>query len=385
MRPAAGRSAARDEVRDKARLPIDESAESMELCAPRGLDGDGGGAGSLAVAVRRQVAPNMAHVSLRIPETDLRLDRSTPALSAAQAVCIEALRKGASSKSQIAIAAGLSHYKTRSALLSLAGLRLAESAAGNRWRLTRRGRACRFRTVPERSGRGAGKLGRASKRALRALDRPMSGSELADRLGVTKQRAYQLIVDLHAVGRVRLADPPHRLRIVARVDDPTPFLSRQEQRVLSAIPEDYATTAAKIRLAAGCGETAAAGAIERLLALGLVARERKVAGAQVYRLKEAGTAHPQYRRAAGPAAPPSLPVRSDRVCAVLALLAKREQAQITEVRDALDIEHRSINALFQYLKRKALVRKDGQELRSPYVLTPQGREILAEMQRRRAA
>jgi DNA-binding IclR family transcriptional regulator len=327
----------------------------------------------------------MAHVSLQIPETGLRLDRSTPALSAPQAACIEALRKGAASKSQIAIAAGLSHYKTRSALLSLAGLRLAESAPGNRWRLTRRGRACRFRTVPKRSGRGAGKLGRASKRALRALDRPMSGTELADRLGVTKQRAYQLIVDLHAVGRVRLADAPHRLRIVARANDPTPFLSRQEQRVLSAIPEHYATTATKIRQAAACGGTVAADAIERLLALGLIAGERKVAGVQVYRLAKAGMAHPQYRRAAGPAAPPSLPVRSDRVCAVLALLAGRGQAQITDVRDALGVAHRSINALFQYLKRKALVRKDGRELRSPYVLTPQGREVLAEMQRRRAA
>jgi DNA-binding MarR family transcriptional regulator len=324
----------------------------------------------------------MAHVSLQITEADPRLDR--PALTASQAACIEALRKGASSKSQIAIAAGLSHYKTRSALLSLAGLRLAESAPGNRWRLTRRGRTCRLRAVSERSGRGAGKLGRAAKRALRALDRPMSGSELAGRLGVTKQRTYQLIVDLHAVGRVRLADPPHRLRIVARANDPTPFLSRQEQRVLSAMPEDYATTATKIRLAAGCGETAAAAALERLLALGLVARERKLAGQMVYRLADAGAAHPQYR-SAGQAAPPSLPVRSDRVCAVLALLAERGQAQITDVRDALDVAHRSINALFQYLKRKALVRKDGQELRSPYVLTPQGREILAEMQRRRAA
>jgi predicted transcriptional regulator len=213
----------------------------------------------------------------------------------------------------------------------------------------------------------------------------MSGGELADRLGVTKQRAYQLIVDLHAAGRVRLADPPHRLRVVARANDPTPFLSRQEQRVLSAMPEDYATATTKIRLAAGCGETVAAGAIERLLALGLVARERKVAGAQVYRLTKAGMAHPQYRRAAAPAAPPSLPVRSDRVCAVLALLAERGQAQITDVRDALGVAHRSINALFQYLKRKALVRKDGQELRSPYVLTAHGHEILAEMQRRRAA
>lgn len=322
-------------------------------------------------------------------QMEMRLERpfartSGPALTASQTACIEALRKGAASHSQAAMAAGLSRYKARSALLTLAGLGLAERAPGNRWRLTRRGKTGRFKTVSDRGARGTGKLGRAARRALRALDRPMSGGELAARLGVTKQRADQLIVDLRAAGRIRLGDPQHRTRIVARIDDATPLLSGQEQRIFSAVPARYATTAVKIGVAVRSGESAAARALRRLLELGLIAME-ETAGQRVYRLTEPGSAHPQYRRSVGQAAPPSLPVRSDRVFAVLTLLADRGHAQITDVRDALGVAQASINALFQYLKRKSLVRKDGEELRSPYALTGRGREVLAEMRRRRAA
>ena len=331
----------------------------------------------------------MEHGSLQGLQMEMRLGPSTrtsaPALTASQAACVAALRKGPASHSQVAMTAGLSRYKARSALLWLAGLRLAEQTLGNRWRLTGRGKTGRFKTVSDRSGRGAGKLGRAARRALRTLDRPMSGGELAARLGVTKQRADQLIVDLRAAGRIRLGDPQHRTRIVARVDDPTPLLSGQEQRLLSVVPEGYATTVDKIRLAARCSENAVARALGRLSELGLIAVEENATGLKIYRLSGAGAAHPQYRQSAGRAAPPSLPVRSDRVCAVLTLLADRGHAQITDVRDALAVAHRPINALFQYLKRKSLVRKEGEELRSPYVLTGRGREVLAEMQRRRAA
>jgi predicted transcriptional regulator len=298
---------------------------------------------------------------------------------------MEALRKGgAASHRRIALAAGLTLYKARSALLSLAGLELAEQVAGTRWRLTRRGRTCRFTTVADKARGGGGKLGRAARQALRALDRPMSGPELAARLGVTKQQADRLIVSLDAAGRIRLGDPQRRTCIVARRDDPTPLLPAQEQRAFSAVPEGYATTALKIRLAAKCSESAAVRALGRLLELGLVAVESNAAGEKAYRLTAAGSAHPQYRRTGTRAAPPALPVRSDRVCAVLTLLADRGHAQITDARDSLGVAQPSINALFQYLKRKALVRKDGTELRSPYVLTGRGREVLAEMQRRRA-
>jgi Mn-dependent DtxR family transcriptional regulator len=306
-------------------------------------------------------------------------------LTAAQAACIEALRQGAASHNQIAVAAGLTRYKAWSALLSLASLHLIEHASGNRWQLTRRGKTGRFRTVSDRSGGGAGKLGRAARQALRALDRPMSAVELAARLDVSRRRATELIGDLHAAGRIRLGEPRYRLRMVARVDDHTPLLSGQEQRALAAVPAAYATTADRIEAAARLGEGQSVGVLRRLLQLGLIATEAAPGGVAAYRVTEAGAAHPQYRRSAGQAAPPALPVRSERVCAVLALLAERDRLQIIEVRDMLGLPHRSINALFQYLKRKALVQKDGEEPRSPYVLTPHGREVLAELQRRRQA
>ena len=332
----------------------------------------------------------MEHAALRGLQIELPLRpftrSSTPALTAAQAACIEALRKGrAASHSQLAIAAGLTRYKARSALLSLVGLGLAEQAPGNRWQLTRSGKTCRFKTAADKTLGGGGKLGRAARRALRALDRPMSGTELAACLGVTKQRADQLIVDLCAAGRIRLGDPQRRQRIVARAEDPTPLLTGQESRTFSAVPDGYATTAAKIRVAVQCGESAVARALERLLELGLIAVEVSAAGQKNYRLTEAGSVHPQFRGAGGRrAAPPALPVRSDRVCAVLGLLADRGRGQITEIGDALGVAQPSINALFQYLKRKSLVQKHGEELRSPYALTERGREVLTEMQRRRA-
>jgi DNA-binding IclR family transcriptional regulator len=327
----------------------------------------------------------MAHGALPGRQIEMRLgDPVTRHLTGSQAACLGALRKGASSKSQIAVAAGLSHYKARSALLSLAGLRLAERAPGNRWRLTRQGKACRFKTVSDANGRGTPKPGPVAERALRALDRPMTVRELATRLQVTQQRTRQLVLTLRAAGLVRLGDPQLRPRIVARADDATPLLSRQELRVFSAIPERYATTPDRIGLAAKCRAEAAGRVLDRLLRLGLIAAAGTAAG-KGYLLAKEGLAHPQYRRSARRADAPALPVRSDRVCAVLALLAERGHAQITEVRDALGVAHASINALFQYLKGKSLVRKNGREMRSPYVLTAHGHEVLAEMQRRRAA
>jgi hypothetical protein len=51
----------------------------------------------------------------------------------------------------------------------------------------------------------------------------------------------------------------------------------------------------------------------------------------------------------------------------------------------LNSPHRSINALMQYLKRKRLVAKVGQEFDAPYSLTETGRATLAEMTPRHAA
>jgi DNA-binding IclR family transcriptional regulator len=335
----------------------------------------------------------MEHVELQALETETSpgsdgrwAARPAPAaLTASQAACIDALRQGAASHSQIAAAAGLTRHKAWSALLSLASMRLIEHAPGGRWQLTRRGKTGRFRTVSDRSSGGAGKLGRAARRALRALDRPMSATELATRLGVTRQEADRLVADLRAAGRIRLGERHYRMRVIARTDDPTSLLSTAEQRVLSALPAEYATTVDRIEAAARLGEGEARAPLGRLEGLRLVAEEAAAGGQRAYRVTEAGAAHPQYRRAAGQAAPPALPVRSDRACAVLALLAERGHAQIPDVCAALGIARPSVNALLQYLKRKALVLRDAATPGAPYVLTPHGREVLAEMQRRRAA
>jgi DNA-binding IclR family transcriptional regulator len=59
--------------------------------------------------------------------------------------------------------------------------------------------------------------------------------------------------------------------------------------------------------------------------------------------------------------------------------------RITEVSEAVGVPHQSINALMQYLKRRQLVKKTGQEFSAPYCLTGFGQAALTEMTRRRAA
>ena len=318
-------------------------------------------------------------------QLELPLELGRLALTRSQVACFAAVRRGIHSKSQIAIAARLDLAKTLRTLEALAKLRLIRRTADQQWRTTECGRNCRYRAISDKKRRNSNELGQGAQRLLEALGRPMSGSELARHLRFTKQRVHQLVVKLHGMGHVRLGDRERVLQVIARKADPTPLLSRDEQRLFSAITEQYDTTTGKIRLAAGCSEARAEDILGRLVSIGLVAENEKANGSRRYQLTKAGSLHPQYRQSAGRADPPPLAVRSDRVLMVLSLLAERGRAQITEVRDALGIPHRSINALFQYLKRKSLVRKDGEELRSPYTLTDEGREALTELNHRRAA
>jgi predicted transcriptional regulator len=55
------------------------------------------------------------------------------------------------------------------------------------------------------------------------------------------------------------------------------------------------------------------------------------------------------------------------------------------LKNALEIPQPSINALMQYLKRKALVQKTSDQQAAPYSLTEKGLDALAEMARRHAA
>ena len=303
-------------------------------------------------------------------------------LTNSQAACLAALRQQ-KSQTEIAVRARLDLRETAAALARLEALGLAGRGETNRWHPSARGRTCRFRTVPDRKRSGRGRPGTGGQRLLELLERPMRWSELAEKLGVTRQRVHQLVVALHAQGRVRLGE--RKPLIVARSDDETLLLSGDVERVLARIPEEYATDAVKIRNAAGLPAERARQALDRLVASNLVAALDGFGGDTVYRITTAGLQHPQRRRLGRRAKLQRLPVESDRIHAVLSILRDARALRIKDLRDALKIPQTSINALMQYLKRKGLVQKTGCELFAPYALTDQGLVTLAEMTRRQAA
>jgi hypothetical protein len=172
------------------------------------------------------------------------------ALTQSQAACLIALRNGKVSKPKIAIQTKLDLTKTSTALGVLARLRLARQDREKKWHTTTRGRACRFEITPDRVRRNSGVPGAGGRRLPGLLDRPMHGKEIVERMRVSHQRVRQLVIKLYAQGRVTLGDQNNPFWIIRRADDRTPILSRDEERVLSAIPREYVTNAAKIRLAA---------------------------------------------------------------------------------------------------------------------------------------
>jgi predicted transcriptional regulator len=309
----------------------------------------------------------------------------TLVLTESQAACLMALRDGKNFKTKIAIHAGLDLVKTAVALDALTGLGLAKQGQTKRWHTSTRGKTCRFETVPDRLRRSSGLPGPGAQRLLKLLDRPMRGSEIAEQLGVTHQRVRQLVVKLHAQGRVSFGDPEMPFWILMRAGKKTPLLSRDEERVLSAIPRGYATNATKIRLAARMPENKVGPILERLITSRFVEALEGFKGDRVYRITAAGLKHPQRRQVSRQAQAPRPPVESNRVRKVLETILNSGALRIRDVMDALSIPRKSINALMQYLKRKHLVIKIGEEFNAPYSLTDEGHAVLAEMTRRHAA
>jgi DNA-binding IclR family transcriptional regulator len=307
------------------------------------------------------------------------------ALTRSQAACLIALRNGKVSNSEIAIQAKLDLIKTATALGTLARLRLAKQDKAKRWHTTARGRTCRFKTASDRLRRNSGIPGSGGQRLLKLLDRPMRGNEIVEKLGVSHQRVRQLVIKLHAQGHVTFGDPEKPFWIIRRADDSTPLLSRDEEHVLSAIPREYVTNAAKIRLAARMPENEVQKILGGLTASCFVEEFEGFQGNRVYRLTEAGKNHPQRDQSARRAAVPRLPVESDRVRNVLSTILDSRALRIRDLTDVLRIPRKSINALMQYLKRKNLVKKTGPKFDAPYQLTDEGRAALAEMTRRLAA
>jgi len=302
-------------------------------------------------------------------------------LTQPQAACLIALRHGRDAQSKIAIEAKLSLTKATVALRTLAELGLAERDQAKGWHATRRGKTCRFDTVADRSRRSGRLASRGGRRLLELLDRPMRGSEIVEKLGITHQAVRQLLIRLHAHGQVRFVDPENPFWFVIGADDKTFVMSRHEERVLSVAPREYATDAIKIRVAAGVPEGEIHGILERLLVRRLIEASDGLRGDRVYRVTEAGLRHPQYVPSAARAQAPRLPVESDRVRKVLSAIFDSGELRIKDVTSTVSVPHQSINALMQYLKRKRLVKKSGPDLHSPYALTAHGIAALAEMTR----
>jgi predicted transcriptional regulator len=324
------------------------------------------------------VVPNQSEAGMPFKGRSLVLTKS-------QAACLIALRNGKVSKPEIAIQAKLALIRTATALGTLARLGLARQDQAKRWHTTARGKTCRFKTVPDRLRRNSRIPGSGGRRLLKLLDRPMRGNEIVEKLGVSHQRVRQLVIKLHAQGRVTFGDPENPFWIIRRADDRTPLLSRDEEHVLSAIPREYVTNVTKIRLAARMPENKVQKILERLIASRFVDEFEGLQGNRVYRLTEAGKDHPQRDESARRAAVPRLPVESDRVRKVLSTILDSGALRIRDVTDVLRIPRESINALMQYLKRKHLVKKTGPGFDAPYSLTDEGRAALAEMARRLAA
>jgi hypothetical protein len=318
------------------------------------------------------------------------------------------LRNPGYSQSKIAIAARLDVKRVESVLRKLEELGLARQTGSKLWLATTSGETCSFETIPDRPrrrgrppgpdaqlkldladrpvrGPASAQPGPSARRLLDLLDRPMRGRVLAQKLGFSRERVRQLLLSLHAGGRISFGDPDHPSWLVRRVGDDTPVLSRDEERALAALPLGHVTDARRLGVAAGLPDDEAERILGSLTAAGLAEALEGSQGGRVFRITAAGLEHPQYLPSGRRAAAPRLPVQSDRVRKVLQTISDAGALRIRDLKDLTKIPQRSMNALMQYLKRKRLVAKAGDRFDAPYSLTGLGRATLAEMTLRRAA
>src|SRR5580693_3777380 len=219
----------------------------------------------------------------------ISMSRKAPrlALRESQSACLVALRHRKCSTPRLAIEAKLDIKKTAAALHTLTQLGLAEREGTRTWRTTARGATCRFETGPDRP-RLTQEPGPSSQRLLDLLDRPMTGSVIAEKLGVTRQRVRQLIVRLDALGRIAFGDPDDPFWIVMRAEDKSLVLSYDEERVLSALPRERAADAARMRAAARLPASKVEQILGRLIGGGLAEEFEGLRGVPVFRVTAAG-------------------------------------------------------------------------------------------------
>jgi DNA-binding IclR family transcriptional regulator len=224
--------------------------------------------------------------------------------------------------------------------------------------------------------------GTSIARLLAAVDRPRRERDLARELGISRQMAHQNIVRLLALGLLRSADPDRPTQLVALATDTTLLLRIGEERVLSAFPDGAYTTARNLASRLRQPVEAVRAVLDTLKAQGLAAEAPGGTDGRVA-LTAAGAAQFQRDASARRAEPWTLPVKSDRVQAVLERLAEAP-ARTVDIGRELGIERHTVNALMQYLKRRGLARKAGDDLFAPHEITDTGRRVAAEMSRRMA-
>jgi DNA-binding IclR family transcriptional regulator len=335
-------------------------------------------------------------------------DRGSLALTKSQADCLMVLRNPGFSQGRVAVAAKLDLEKTAAALRRLEELGLARRNDSKLWSATAGGETCYFETIPDPRkqrdrppepgvqlpldlldrpicGPTPRHPGPSGQRLLDLLDRPKNAGALSRESGFSRERVRQLLLRLHAQGRIAFADPDHPSWLVKRADDESPVLFRDETRVLSALPLERAADVAALTKATKLARGEVERILEKLIDGGLVEALGGLNGVQSFRIAAAGLEHPQYVHTKRRFPPPHLPVRSDRVRTVLQTIADAQALRIRDVKHLTKIPQKSINALMQYLKRKRLVAKAGDEFDAPYFLTEQGHTTLAEMTLRLAA
>ena len=313
-------------------------------------------------------------------------DTQAVVLAKSQGACLAALRTGKSSLTQIAMVAGLSVKRASLALAELESLGLAERSPDAErslnkvWRTTSRGDTCVVRTAARNRSHVSSRTPSPSgRRLLELLERPTQGRSLARKLGLSRQGAIHVMRRLYAQGHVKFGDPEDPSWWVMRTEDETPLLTRDQERVLSTIPGEYATNAVKVHRRTLLPTDRVEAALHHLVGCGFAEAVGEFNGAALFRVTAAGIGHPQNRPAIRDAEPPHLPVYSDRVRVLLSAIGDAGALRVRDLAVTLRWSFQSTNARMQYLKRKGLVQKVGEFFEAPYALTVMGRFTLAEM------
>ena len=311
-------------------------------------------------------------------------------LPSAEAACLRVLRAGFGRPTAIALRCGHGAVRIGRALATLSDLHLAKKGVDGVWGLTARGRTVTVTVLPADKTRGRKPsrvvvAGSTAARLLALLETPRHRADLPGLLGVTRERIRQLVVIQSAAGRIRGAGSDDPIFALALANDPVLLLTYAQERVLSAFGEDKATTLSRLGQVAHRTPAVMSQIADFLRDAGLIEAAGRAAQGELWRLTPAGRSHWQRSEDVPRAEEPPPMFRSGRIANVLAYLARQGESRTVEVARALDIPAQSMNGLMQYLKRRGVVRVRSDAFHAPYVLTDEGRDLLAAMTRRAEA